>query len=129
MVYQVEFLPRPQHEIHPLDVGNLGGFQLRITSNHHHKCVRVALHCAADSVSTFGVRVVRDAARVDDHDVRGIIDGHPRIACARELPRQGARFAEVEFASERVKRRFLSQNHGSKNTIERRMQLPGLLPC
>ena len=103
-------------------------FQLGVASHHHHVGFWVALHGATDSVAAFRVGVVCDAACVDDHHVRGVVNVN-RVTRLGKLPCQSARFAEVELAAERVKRRLVSQDHGRKSTIGQQMQLPGRMPC
>ena len=129
MVRQIEFLARAQHEVDAIDVRDFGRLQLGVASHDHHKGVRVALHGAANRVPAFGVGVVGDAACVDDHHIRGVVNVNARVASLGQLPCQRARFAEVELAPERVKRRLVSQDHGRKSTIGQQMQLPGRMPC
>ena len=129
MLRQIEFLACTEHEVYPVDVRDLCRLQLRVASHHHHVGFWVALHGATDSVAAFRVGVVCDAACVDDHHVRGVVNVNPRVPCLGKLPCQRARLAEVEFASERVKRRLVSQDHGRKSTIGQQMQLPGRVPC
>ena len=129
MLRQIEFLACTEHEIHPVDVRDFGRLQLCVASHHHHEGFRVALHRTANGVAALRVGVVCDAACVDDHHVRGVVNVNTRISCLGQLPCQRARFAEVEFASERVKRRLVSQDHGRKSTIGQQMQLPGRMPC
>ena len=126
---QIEFLACTENEVNPLDVPDFGRLQLRVTSHDHHKCFWVALHGATDGVAAFRVSVVGDAACVNDHHVWRVVNVNTCEASRGQLPCQCARLAEIELATERVKRCLVSQDHGRKSTIGPQMQLPGRMPC
>ena len=101
---QVEFFPRTQHQVDSLNARDFIWLQLGVATDDHHKGVRVALHRSANGVSTFGIGVVGDAARVDHHDVRRIVDVDPRISGLGQLFGQGGCFAEIQLAPQGVER-------------------------
>ena len=96
---EVEFFRSAQDDVHAVNFADFFGLQLGVTSDDSDERLGVAVEGPTHGIAAFGIGLLRDAAGVDDHHVWCVIDANARITGFAQIPGNGGRFREVQFAA------------------------------
>jgi len=102
-MHQVEFLTGAEYEIYAFNACDLSRLELGIATHYSDEYIGIAPNRSSHNVAAFLIGLIRDAARVDHHDIGLGIELNASVAGIRKLPGKGAGLGEIELATEGVK--------------------------
>ena len=103
IVHDARALLRPDHDAHTFERTHLGGRDLRIAARHSDARRRIGARRTADDLAGLAVAQMRHRARIDDIDVRPLLERHDLIAARTEQPLHRLRLELIHLTSERHK--------------------------
>ena len=103
IVHDARALLRPDHDAHAFERTHLGGRDLRIAARHSDARRRIGARRTADDLAGLAVAQMRHRARIDDIDVRPLLERHDLIAARTEQPLHRLRLELIHLTAERHK--------------------------
>ena len=103
IVHDARALLRTDHDAHAFERTHLGGRDLRIAARHSDARRRIRARRTADDLAGLAVAQMRHRARIDDIDVRPLLERHDLIAARTEQPLHRLRLELIHLTAERHK--------------------------
>ena len=103
IVHNTRTLLRPEHHAHPFERTDLLGRDLRVAARHRNARRRIRPRRAADQLTRLAVAQMRHRARIDDIDIRPLLERHHLVAPCAKQPLHRLRLELVHLAPKRHK--------------------------